>query len=77
MLDDAPNQPSKFITKNWVKINDESRGTYNEDNQIRFKTLMLRSSLCNCSNAYILVKETIAFTTVSYNYSRNYKNKQL
>ena len=30
-LNNTPNQPSKFKTKYWVKINDESRGTYNED----------------------------------------------
>ena len=42
-LDNIPTQPSKFKTKNWVEINDESRGTYNEDNQIRFKTSMLSS----------------------------------
>ena len=28
-------------------------------NQIRFKTSMLRSSLCDCSDAYIPVKRTI------------------
>ena len=56
LLYNAPNQPSKFKTKNWVEINDESRGTYNEDNQIRFKTSILRSSLCDYSHAYILVK---------------------
>ena len=55
MLDNTPNEPSKFKTKNWVKINDETRGTYNEDNQIRFKTSMLRSSLHDYSNSYILV----------------------
>ena len=44
LLDNTSNQPSKFKTKNWVEINDELRGTYNEVNQIRFKTLMLRSS---------------------------------
>ena len=38
LLDNTPNQPSRFETKNWVKINDESRGTHNEDNLIRFKT---------------------------------------
>ena len=32
MLDNTPNQSSKFRAKNWVKINDESRGTYDEDN---------------------------------------------
>ena len=56
LLYNAPNQPSKFKRKNWVEINDESRGTYNEDNQIRFKTSILRSSLCDYSHAYILVK---------------------
>ena len=40
-------------------INDESQGKYNKDNQIRFKTSMLRSSLCDYSDAYILFKETI------------------
>ena len=55
----TPNQPSKFKTKNWVKINYESWGTYDKNNQIRFKTLMLRSSLCDYSDAYVLVKGTI------------------
>ena len=38
--DDKSNQPSKFRTKNWVEINDESRGTYNVNSQIKFKTTM-------------------------------------
>ena len=50
------NQPSKFKTRNWVEINDEARGTYSPNNQIKFKTSMLRSSLCDYSDAYILVK---------------------
>ena len=41
LLHNTPNQPTKFRTKNWVKINDKSRGMYNKDNQIRFKTSML------------------------------------
>ena len=61
MLDSAPNQPSKFKTRNWVEINDESRGTYT-GNDIRFKTTMLRSSLCDYADAYILVKGTITIT---------------
>ena len=40
LLDNTINLLSKFKTKNWVKINDESRRTYNEDNKIRFKTSM-------------------------------------
>ena len=41
LLDDASNQSSKFKTTNWVEINDESRGTYNVNSQIKFKTTML------------------------------------
>ena len=59
MLDITPNQPSKCKTKNWIEINDESTGRYNEDNQIRFKTSMLMSILCDYSDAYILVRGTI------------------
>ena len=53
------NQSSKFRAKNLVKINDESRGTYNVNSQVKFKTTMLKSSLCDYSDAYILVKGTI------------------
>ena len=59
MIDDTSIQPSKFRTKNWVEINDESRGRYNANSQIKFKTTMLKSSLCDYSDAYILVKGTI------------------
>ena len=60
LIDDTSNQPSKFRTRNWVKINDESRGAYNVNSQIKFKTAMLKSSLCDYSDAYILVKGTIS-----------------
>ena len=59
LTDDASNQPSKFKTRNWVEINDESRGAYNVNSQIKFKTTMLKSSLCDYSDAYTLVKGTI------------------
>ena len=59
MLDNTPNQPSKFGTKRWVEVNDESSGTYNVNSQIKFKTSMLKSSLCDYSDAYIFVKSTI------------------
>ena len=62
LIDDTSNQPSKFRTKNWVEINDESRGTYNVNSQIKFKTTMLKSILCDYSDAYILVKGTITIT---------------
>ena len=55
------NQPSKFRTRNWVEINDESRGTYTS-NDIIFKTAMLRSNLCDYADAYILAKGMIIIT---------------
>ena len=61
LLDKVSNQPSKFRTRNWVEINDESRGTYT-GNSIKFKTTMLRSNLSDYADAYILVKGRIAIT---------------
>ena len=61
LLDNASNQTSKFRTKNWVEINDKSRGKFT-GNDIKFKTAMLRSNLCDYADAYILVKETIPIT---------------
>ena len=62
LIDDASNQPFKFRTKNWVDINCESRGTYNVNSQIKCKTTMLKSSLYDYSDAYILVKRKITIT---------------
>ena len=59
LLNDESNRPSKFRTKNWVEINDDVRGVYSPNKQIRFKTSMLRFSLCDSSDAYILVKGNI------------------
>ena len=59
MLENTPNQPSKFRTKLWVELNDESSGMYNVNSQIKFETSMLKSSLCDYSDAYIFVKSTI------------------
>ena len=61
MLDNTSNQSSKFRTRNWVEINDESRGTYTGNN-IKFKTTRLRSNLCDYADAYILVKGIITIT---------------
>ena len=60
LLDNASNQPSKFRTKNRVEINDESRGTYSVNRQTNFKTSTLRSSLCDYSDTYTLVKGNIS-----------------
>ena len=62
LLDNTPDQTSKFITKNWVEINDESKKSYSTGSDIKFKTTMLMSSLCNYADVYITVKETITIT---------------
>ena len=50
------NQLFKFKTKNWVGINDDdAHGMYNTNSQIKFKTSMVNSRLCNYSDAYILL----------------------
>ena len=59
LLDDASSNQPANKTKNWVETNDESRGTHNANSQIKFKTTMLKSSLCNYGDAYIHVKGTI------------------
>ena len=59
LSNNTPNKQTKFRMDNWVNIDDESRGKYNKENQIRFKSSMLRSILCNYSGAYRLFKGTI------------------
>ena len=60
LSDNMPNQPSIIRTKNWAELNDELRGTYNANSQIKLKISMFRSRLCDYSDTYILVKATIA-----------------
>ena len=55
-------QPSKFKTKTWVEITDESKESYSTGSGINFKTTMLRSSLCDYADGYILVMGTITIT---------------
>ena len=60
-LDEVP----RFITKKWVDVHDQSESAddrYKLSKQIRFKTLMLRSDLCDLSDAHIVVKRTITVT---------------
>ena len=59
LLENTPNQPTKFRTKQWVEINDELRGTCNTNSPIKVKTSMLRSSLCHYSDVYIIMSGTI------------------
>ena len=77
-LDSASNKPSKFRARNWVEINDDIRGAYSPNKQIRFKTAMLRSSLCDYSDAYILVKKNISVNnTAAAAADPNNRNKKV
>ena len=58
-LDNTPNHPTKFRTKNWFEISDDAPAAYNDNSEIEFKTSILKSSFCDYSDAYILVGGTI------------------
>ena len=73
LLDSESEQLSKFVTREYVTVN-SLLDTYNENKSIRFKTLMLRSKLCNYSDSYILVKGII---TVAGNNLRDRQNRPL
>ena len=64
--DNESKQLSKFVTREYVEVNSLSN-TYNENKSIRFKTPMLRSNLCDYSDAYILVKGTITVAAPGVN----------
>ena len=66
--DNESEQLSKFVTRGYVN---SLSNAYNENKSIRFKTPMLRSSLCDYSNAYILVKGTIMVTAPGVNNNAN------
>ena len=65
---------SKFCDKKWIKVNDLSSGQYSYSKNIRFKSLMLRSDLCDYSHAYVVVKGRIS---VRGNNNVNRINKKL
>ena len=77
MLGNTPNQSTKFRTKNWVETNDESRASCNPGSQIRYKNSMWRSSLCDYSDAYILVKGIIIVRNTGTQAVLNNRNKKV
>ena len=69
LLDSESENLSKFVTRQYVKVNSLSN-TYNENKSIIFRTPMLRSDLCDYTDAYILVNGAI---TVAGNQPRDRK----
>ena len=66
----------KFVTKKWIEVYDQSEKIYNPNREIRIKTSMLRSDLCDFKDAYIVVKGHIivfkkAFTTDDFEAPNN------
>ena len=49
----------RLVTKKWIKDYDQSGGNYNANKEIRIKTLMQRSNLCDYSHAYIVAEGDI------------------
>ena len=77
-VNNTSNQQSKFKTKNWVEINYGSYGAYSTGSQIKSKTLVIRSRICDYSDAYTLAKGTITVTnTAAAVTSPNNRNKKV
>ena len=62
LLNGSDNENSKFATKKWYIIDSESKGNYSTDEEIKFLTRSIESSLCDYSDAYILVTGNIVVT---------------
>ena len=56
---------TKFVTKKWIEVYDQSEGNYNVNKEIRIKTSILRSDLCNYSDAYVILKESVTVTSLN------------
>ena len=59
LLNSSDNENSKFATKRWYIIDSESNSNYSHHNPIKFLTKSIESSLCDYSDAYILVTGNI------------------
>ena len=65
LLGTTPDEVPRYITKKWIGVHDQlgnAENRYKPSKQIRFKTSMLRSDLCDYSDAYIVVKGDITLT---------------
>ena len=71
LLGPAHDKVPRSITKKWIEVQSQSGNTYNTSKPIRFKTSMLRSNLCDCSDAYMWVKGKINVTNPNDNANFN------
>ena len=75
-LDTTPNDKDlpRFVTKKWIEVYDQSEENYSVNKEIRIKTSVLRSDLCDFSDAYIVVEGTI---TLEGDNDANKRNKNI
>ena len=64
----------RFATKKWYIIDSESKGNYSTDQEIKFLTRSRESSLCDYSDAYILVTGNITVNGGNNNTKVGFKN---
>ena len=74
LLNDSDNKNSKFATKKWYIIDSESNGNYSQNDEIKFLTRSIESSLCDYSDAYILVTGNITVAGGNANTKVAFKN---
>ena len=74
LLNSSDNENSKFATKKWYVIDSESKGNYSKHGPIKFSTKSLKSSLCDYSDAYILVTGNITVAGGNANTKVAFKN---
>ena len=78
LLNNSDNESSKFATRKWYIINDQNNGQYGRGNEndstIKFETKVIKSYLCDYSDAYILVTGDIKVTNVAANTIVAFKN---
>ena len=74
LLDNSNNKNSKFATKKWFVFDSESKGVYSHEDEIKCLTGSLESSLCDYSDAYILVTGNTAVADGNANTKVAFKN---
>ena len=74
LLNNCESEYSTFATKKWYIIDSESKGNYSTDEEIKFLTRSIESSLCDYSDSYILVTGSIAVTGGNDNTKVAFKN---
>ena len=78
LLGEADNESSEFATRKWYVINDQNKTDYGEGNKsgatVKFETKVSKSSLCDYSDAHILVTGDIKATDGNANIRVAFKN---